>query len=294
MNLPTDLLRAFVTVAQEGSVTAAGEILGRSQPAISLQIKRLEDLLELSLFQRGNRRLTLTEKGKTLYEYADHMLSINDEALNRLTRPSLDGNVHLGLPNEFAVSFLPVILRRYALTHPEVTVQVSCDLSVNLQSRLAEGEFDMVLALEGDRPLSSSVCSWREEVVWAGVAGSQAHRTHPLPLIVAPEGCVYRQRMLQTLDSQDREWRIAYSSPNFSGIKAGVVAGLGITAIARSTLADGFKILGAKEHLPALPNVRMCLLQADDALSPAAQRLVEHISTHVKPATQVTAAAAHS
>lgn len=289
MNLPTDLLRAFVTVAERGSITAAGALLGRSQPAVSLQIKRLEELLDVTLFQRGQRKLKLTEKGQLLFDTAEQILSLNDEVVTRLTRPSISGHVHLGLPNEFAASFLPTILRRYAQSHEGVAVQVTCDLSVNLQSRWANGEFDLVLTLADDTVQSQrGVCRWYEPVVWVGTDIASGDRDAPLPLILAPEGCVYRARILAALTAQQRPWRVAYTSPNFSGIRAGVAAGLGITAVAESTVADGLKVLGSGMRLPSLPPVEMSLLCHRESLSEAAKRLVEHITSEVRPKIEAT------
>jgi DNA-binding transcriptional LysR family regulator len=283
MNLPTDLLRSFVTVAELGGVTSAGDVLGRSQPAVSLQIKRLEDMLSLPLFDRANRRLKLTAAGQKLFDYARQMLALNDEAVANLTRPRISGNVHLGIPNEFAASFLPAILQRYARSHPKVTVQVTCDLSVNLLQRLQQGEFDLALALHDHMAPETSARAWMEDVVWVGAPGATAYRESPLPLIVAPQGCVYRARVIRALDSLGQAWRIAYTSPNFSGIRAGVSAGLGITAVARSTVTEGLKILSLPDRLPRLPDVEMGLHYDRESISAAAYRLVEFITAHVGP-----------
>ncbi len=289
MNLPTDLLRSFVTVAELGGITPACELLGRSQPAVSLQIKRLEELVSMNLFKRDKRKLELTEAGQRLFDYARQMLSLNDEAVARLIRPKVSGNVHLGIPNEFAASFLPSILRHFAQAHPEVTIQVTCDLSVNLLSRLGDGEFDLVLALHDRLATDSSGCAWMEDVVWVGAQGGSFGRDGPVPLIVAPEGCVYRARVIRSLDAMGQSWRIVYTSPNFSGIRAGVAAGLGITAVARSTVADGLKILGAQHRLPRLPDVEMGLHYDPARISSAVYRLVEHIAAHAGPtASQAT------
>lgn len=283
INLPTDLLRTFVTVAECGSVTVAGDLLGRSQPALSLQIKRLEEMLDVQLFHRGGRKLALSERGHVLFAYAEQILSSNDEAVNRLTHPSLKGHVHLGIPNEFAASFLPAVLRRYAQAHADVTVQVTCDLSVNLLTRLKAGEFDLILALQDQPTDLPTPCQWQERAVWVGTTGGQIHKQRPLPLILAPQGCVYRSRILTVLDEREIDWRVAYTSPNFSGIRAGVAAGLGITAMAQSTVTDGLKLLGALEQLPSLPDVQMQLLHSNKRCSPAAQRLIEHIAQQVHP-----------
>lgn len=281
MNLPTDLLRTFVTVAELGGFTRAGDVLGRSQPAISLQVKRLEEMVNMSLFLREKNSLTLTDGGQHLFEYARKILSLNDEAVASLIKPKIKGNVHLGIPNEFAASFLPDILRRFAQSHPEVEVQVTCDLSVNLLKEQKQKPFDLVLALHLELEPECSACTWTEEVVWVGAPGSTVQAKNPLPLIVAPDGCVYRSRVISTLDERERPWRIAYSSPNFSGIYAGVLAGLGITAVARSTVPEGLRILGTAERLPRLPEVKMGLHYDRNTISPAAQRLAEYICTHI-------------
>lgn len=281
MNLPSDLLRTFVTVAELGGVTSAGEVLGRSQPAVSLQIKRLEELVNMPLFLRQNRRLELTESGRRLFDYARQILALNDEAVASLIQPKVSGRVHLGIPDEFAASFLPDILRRFAQSHPEVEVQVTCDLSVNLLNRMQSQEFDMVLALHKQVAPETAACAWTEELVWMGATACTAQHKTPLPLIVATEGCVYRSRIIRTLDSQAKPWRIAYTSPNFSGILAGVLAGIGITAVARSTVAEGMRILGSAERLPRLASVEMGLHYERGHISAAAYRLAEFISIHV-------------
>lgn len=284
MNLPTDLLRSFVTVVELGGVSNACETLGRSQPAVSLQIKRLEDLISMPLFLRVNRRLELTEAGQQLFDYARRMLSLNDEAVARLIRPKVSGSVHLGIPNEFAASFLPSILRHYARSHPEITIQVTCDLSINLLKRHKNGEFDLVLALHDQQQAQeNSSEAWLEEIVWVGAPGSSADLETPMPLIVAPKGCVYRARIIRTLNAIEQPWRIAYTSPNFSGIRAGVAAGLGITAMSRSSVTDGLKILVSKERLPVLPDVEMGLHYDRAKISAAVYHLVEYISAHIGP-----------
>lgn len=286
INIPTNLLRSFVAVAEWGSVTHAGDKIGRSQPAISLQIKKLEELLEVTLFDRRERKLILTDRGKILLKYAEQMLASNDEAVNRLLHPSLNGNVHLGVPNEFASSyFLPTVLRKYARTHTDVTVQVSCDLSVNLNTRLQAGEFDLILTLQDEPGQLPTPCKWNEKAVWVSTTGSQIHKLRPLPIIVAPEGCVYRDRMIATLNSAGIPWRLAYTSANFGGILAGVTADLGITAVAKSAISGVLKPLGTLEQLPALPDLQMQLMHTRNRCSPAIKRLIEDITEQINPST---------
>jgi len=281
MNLPTDLLRTFVAVVELGGFTRAGDQVGRSQPAVSLQVQRLEALVNKPLFLRDGRNLTLPDAGQQLFEAATKMLALNDAVVTDLVQPKVKGCVHMGIPNEFAASFLPGILRRFAQSHPKVEVQVTCDLSVNLLSRLQKHDFDLALALTPDSGAKSAICSWQDEVVWVAGPGPVIQGKDVLPLIVAPEGCVYRSRIIRALNGAGKAWRIAYTSPNYSGIHAGVRAGLGVTAVAKSTVPDDFETLGAAQRLPRLPDVEVGLHYDPTRLSPASQRLSEYISAHI-------------
>ena len=280
MNLPTDLLRTFVTVNDAGGFTRAGEILGRSQPAISLQIKRLEDLIQASLFQRSaGQRLQPTEKGEILLDFARQILHLNDEALACLIKPKVTGDIRLGIPNEFAISFLPEILGKFSASHPNVTLEVNCDLSTNLVDRLQEGAFDLIIAIHDYPAPQSFIKVWTEDLVWVSSPKHNSQTKTPLPLIVAPTGCVYRNRIIHTLNKVGTPWRIVYTSPNVSGIQAAVMAGLGVTAMAKSTVPPGLKMLSLSDKLPGLADAQVGLHYPKGRPSQAVLRLVEYITT---------------
>ena len=280
-NLPTDLLRTFVTVADMGGFTSAGEALGRSQPAVSLQLKRLEDLVGTILLRREGRELDLSEAGQLLYDYAQRILALNDEVCSRLSQPEIEGVVRLGLPNEYAHSFLPVVLGTFTQSHPNVTLEVGCDLSVNLLAAHRRGEFDLVFALHKDAAPSKLTAVWQEEIVWVGASPHQVYKARPLPLIVEPKGSVYRERLAQVLDADGIESRVAYTTPSFGAIKAGVMAGLGVTALPRSTVPEGLRILGTAEGLPVLGQVELALHYHKTKASEALLRLVDHVTTGI-------------
>lgn len=283
-NLPTDLLRTFVTVVDEGGFSSAGGLLGRSQPAISLQIKRLQDLLGVPLLNKAGRGFALTDEGQLVLSYARSMLNLNDEVITRLTRSSVTGAVRLGVPNEFADSFLPEILGKFAQRYPEVAIEVGCELSTHLLAKLQKGEYDLVFGLHTSPPQRSgrtgtaSAEGWTESLVWVGSPQQPLHNRTPLPLIVAPKGCVYRQRILETLEKLGRPWRIAYTSPSFGGIKAGVLAGLGVTVLAKSTVPEGIAVLGAAEGMPELQGIRVHLHYDRVKTSEAVQALVNYMA----------------
>jgi len=281
LNLPTDLLRTFVTIADLGSFTRAGDKLGRSQPAISLQIKRLEDLLKTRLYERSSRDLILSHSGRQLADYARKMLALNDEAVVKLLQQGVEGSVHLGIPNEFASSRLfPEVLSRFSQAYPQVQLQVTCDLSVNLLNHLKRDAFDLVLALHDGTETDFYKESWFEEIVWVCGPDSNASQRDPLPLIVAPEGCLYRQRMIEVLDALKRDWHIVYTSQNYGGIRAGVMAGLGVTALARNTVSEGMVVMGSAERMRRLQQIELGMHYNVQKASTAARKLAEFIGMH--------------
>lgn len=281
MNLPTELLRTFVTIADLGSFTRAGDKLGRSQPAISLQIKRLESLLQVRLYDRTSRDMVLSSGGKQLVGYARKILALNDEAVVKLLQPGVQGSVHLGIPNEFAASRLfPSVLRRFAQAYPDVEIKVTCDLSVNLLNRMKHDEFDLVLALHDGTETGYYNENWQEEIVWVCGPDSNVNTRDPLPLIVAPEGCFYRKRMIETLDASQRKWHVVYTSQNYGGIRAGVMAGLGVTALARNTVDEDMIIMGSAERMRRLPQVELGMHYDSVKASTASRKLAEFIGLH--------------
>ncbi|WP_440996417.1 LysR substrate-binding domain-containing protein [Arhodomonas sp. SL1] len=278
--LPTELLRTFVLVAESEGFTRAGERLGRSQPAVSLQIKRLEALVGQTLLVRDGRQLRPTPAGETLLAYAQRILALNREALGRLHEPELAGTVRLGVPNEFASSFLPGILGKFAQAHPNVNLEVTCDLSTRLLARRERDELDLVFALHADGAVAADGGGWTEELVWVASPRHDAHEQVPVPLVVAPEGCVYRGRILARLEEAGVSWRVAYTCASFGGIRAGVLAGLGVTVLARSIVPPGLQAIPSAGHLPALAPVRVRLHYDVDHATDAIRALVAHMSAH--------------
>ncbi|MCB1662171.1 MAG: LysR family transcriptional regulator, partial [Pseudomonadales bacterium] len=189
-NLPMDVLRSFVTVAELRGFTQAGELLGRSQPAISLQIKRLEDMLGSPLLKRSGQQLDLTQPGRQLFDYAKKILSLNDEVLAQFIKPEVSGRIHFGIPSEFATALLPKIVGRFVQSYPSVTLEVTCDLSKNLLNAQSDRIFDLVLALHDDPNAKRNDRVKVEELVWVTSTDHQAHLQPTVPLIAAPQGCI--------------------------------------------------------------------------------------------------------
>ena len=283
--LDIDLLRTLVTIADTGGFTRAGERLGRTQSAISLQIKRLEDSIGRPIFDRNGRRIVLTGDGELLLGYARRILRLNDEALSRIVEPELTGTVRLGTPEDFATLHLPRVLARFAESHPHVSLDVRCDLTLHLLDGFARGEFDLVLVKREPQGADGGSRVWREPLVWASSRRHAVEHQDPVNLVVAPNPCVYRKRAIQSLDAGGRRWRVAYTSPSLAGSQAAVLAGLGVTILPREALPHGMKVLGPAEGFPALPDTEIALYRAPTGLGLAAERLADHIVASLEAAS---------
>lgn len=280
-NLPIDMLRSLVMVVEEGGFTAAAEKLGRTQPAISQQIKKLELLLGRPLLDRENAKLELTLAGESLLGYARRMLVINDEAIGYFANPPVSGRIRFGIPSEFAVTLLPKIVSRFAKAYPDVTLEVSCDLSRNLLSTEQRHHYDLILALHDKvtTPQRRAIKNYikTDELVWVSSVGSRAHLQDTLPLVVAPSGCIYRQRALETLGQAKRSCRIVYTIPDLTGIQAAITEGLGITVLARSTVPASLTIIENSTQLPELGSVGISLKLFDQNKNSAVRVLADFI-----------------
>lgn len=272
-NLPTDLLRTLVTVADHKSFTKAGEILGRTQPAISLQIRRLEEMIGCELVSTRSRTNLLTPQGDEFVRFARQMLCLNDEIVARVHHRRAEGLLRVGLPVDYAVAFFQDILTRFLREHPEVELEIVCDPSRLLLSRLDHGDLDLVIAMY-DAPAPSNLAfAWAERPIWVASADFEADPTAPVRLLAHNEGCEYRARMIRALDEIGRAWRIVYSSPGISGLQNAVLSGLGITALTQRTLLPGMAVLGESAGLPALDDVHVGLHYKQSVLSTAGNRL---------------------
>jgi DNA-binding transcriptional LysR family regulator len=277
-NLPTDVLRTFLAVIDLGSFTKAGQLLGRTQPAISLQIRKLEDLIGLPLLDTSGRVIALTKNGEALARHARQLLVLNDEIIARLQKRGSEGSLRVGLPTDYAVLFFQKAISHYSQQHPEVQLSIHCDVSENLLSMLSADEIDLAIAMYDERPASGLIYTWMERPIWAVGSDSDVDRRTPLPIAAHPEGCHYRSRMIHCLDQIGRPWRITYSSPGISGLQQAVQSGLGVTALTQRTLLRGMRVLTEKDGFPPLADIRVGLHFKNTGASTAALMLVNHIT----------------
>lgn len=275
-NLPMDGLRAFVTVAEVKGFTHAGQLLGRTQPAVSLQIKRLEELIGAQVFVRGSHRLDLTPTGERMLGYARQILALNDEALAELSTPTISGRVRFGIPSEFATILLPKVLGRFSHSYPAVTLEIHCDLSMNLVAE-QPNPYDLILALKESPEDTGPSFIGSDELVWVTSPNHDTHRQATLPMIVAPTPCLYRARAVKVLKDVGRSWRISYTNTDISGIQTAIEEGLGVTVLAQKTVPDSLRMLPFSHRFPRLGRVGIHLLHQEKGASESVLRLVDYV-----------------
>lgn len=276
-NLPTDLLRTFISVVELGGHSKAGAVLGRSQPAISLQIRRLEELVRAQLLTQEGRVIQPTAAGQALLGYAREMVRINDEAISYFLRADMSGVLRIGLPTDYAVTFLQNTLTAFIGRHPEVELEIHCDLSRELHRHLRAEALDIIVATMPTPRMPYLSRSWVEQPIWAAAQGFVLPPDRPVPLGAHLEGCDYRARMLGALESIERRWRMVYSGPGISGLQNAVLNGLCVTALTQATLLPGMRQLTAEEGFPVLEPLRIGLFYKHPRLSPAGLQLVSDL-----------------
>lgn len=274
-NLDLDLVRTFLVVCEQRSFTRAGGRLGRSQSAISLQVRRLEAQLGQSLLSRDPRHVVLTEHGEAFLPQARRLLRLNDDILAGLAADDVEGEVRLGAPEDFATLHLPAVLGAFARSHPKVALTVTCDLTLNLLDGLREGTLDMALVKREPLGPDLGVRVWREPLVWVCLDADQAQAEGPIRLVAAPSPCVYRKRAVAALEAAGRSWRATYTSPSLAGQLAALRGGLGLSVLPREMAPDDLTIL--TEGLPRLEDAEIALIKARGAAPPAAERLADYI-----------------
>ena len=278
-NLPTDLLRAFVSVSQLRSFTKAGELIGRSQPAVTLKIKRLEELVDQKLFLRGGKSLELSDSGIALYNYAKQILTLNDLAISQISKSTVHGKIRLGIPSEFATVLLPKIISRFAKAYPNVALEVNCELSKYLLTRAGRESHDLILVLaDQDTDLDGDLVK-TDELVWVSSKKFNRTKKDAVPLIVASEGCIYRHTAMTGLSNASLSWKIVYTNPDLTGIQYAIQEGLGVTVLSRSIVPENLHILSASAGLPSLDRVSINIICNEQRSNDEAIELLKEFLT---------------
>lgn len=275
-DIDISLLRAFLAVVETGSVTSAARLLNRTQAAVSLQIRRLEDMLGTELFEREHKRLVLGPAGERLLASAQRLVSLNDQIWGAMTTPSFEGKVHLGVPVDIVSVYIPPVLRRFNQAWPRVEVSLSCRNSNELLQDLEAGSIDLTLTTDTLSDPGGETLRL-DRLVWVGAPGGKAHRQNPIPLSIGGLTCRFRPAALSALRKAGRDWRMVMEVRNQEAVNATVIADVAVTAQLRDSMADGLVVLGPESGLPELPQFAIKLHVQPGGGSAIAQELARHI-----------------
>jgi DNA-binding transcriptional LysR family regulator len=270
-------LRAFVAVADTGSVTRAAEVVGRTQSAVSMQMGKLEDTLGKQLFRKEGRGLALTDHGVYLLGRARALLTLNDEIVAGFRRPRMSGLVRLGVPDDYAPRFLPPILARFAAAFPAVDIIVVCEPSSQLRRKLDKGLLDIGLCTVGEEPQGAQVV-WQGRLVWVGPTDARPQDRTPVPLAVSHNGCAWRAAAETALKRIGRPCRAVYMADSLTGQLAAVQAGIAVGIVSDVVVPPGIRELGAADGMPDLPGFAIALAVGPRANQPVADGLARHIA----------------
>lgn len=275
VELQIDLLKTFLAIIDTGGFTSAAQRVHRTQSAISMQVRRLEEAIGQPLFERSGRTCKLTMAGEAMVPYARRLVKLHEETLSAMTRPSVVGAVRIGIIDDYALRFLPDILSRFAVAYPQVQVTVRCEPSSLLVPALEKGELDLAL-VNGDPDEKGHVVR-RDQAVWVTSANHLTHEEIPLPLAVFHPECIFRKWALEALDGINRRYRIAYQSPSVAGVVATVSAGLAVAIMLATIVPQEFRILGQEDGFPDLPAASIVLKRAPNKASAAMECMAQHI-----------------
>ncbi|OIQ77406.1 HTH-type transcriptional regulator YofA [mine drainage metagenome] len=283
MRRPTfdlEVLRSFVLGVELGSFAKAADRLGRSTSAVSAQLKKLEDQMDVPVLRKSGRGMVLTPAGETLFGYAKRLLELNDEASTAVRGAALQGHVRLGLQEDFGEHLLTEVLGSFARAHPRVHIEARVARNAELIDHVMGGRLDLALAwgAGGDMPHAQFVAQlpmrWIGRPDW-----THALRREPLPLVAFEPPCLMRSAATGTLDRAGIPWRITFTSPSLSGIWAAVSAGLGVTVRTSAGLPAQLSLL---EGLPDLPQLDLSLHWAQSNPSPPVKQLGDILLAHLK------------
>lgn len=274
MVLDSDQLRTFVAVAETKSFTRAAQEVHRTQAAVSMQIKKLEERIGRPLFDRSGRETALTSDGRTLLTYARKIIALNDQAIDAFAQESFEGEIRLGLPDDYAERLLPMVLAAFHRTHPNVDIFVDCHSSTAIGCKIENGQLDMGLVTHSD---TGGTIVRREQLVWIGSDALMAQDPDPVPLALSPEPCAWRRMAIDALWSQGRQAQISFCSHSAAALNSAVAAGLAYGVLPESAIRADVRVMTQADGFPQLPMCDIAILRARHATQPVHDALADHI-----------------
>ncbi|MDZ4089190.1 MAG: LysR family transcriptional regulator [Tabrizicola sp.] len=274
-NLDLASLRSFVTVADVGGVTRAAGYLNLTQSAVSMQIKRLEEALGMTLFLRAARKLALSPEGEQLLSYGKRMLALNDEALSQLAATCCQGEIRLGVPHDVVYPAIPGILRRMAQAYPRVRINLVSSFTILMKQDYARGGFDVMLTTEDTPDPGAEVLSTRQ-LVWVGAPDGNAWQRRPLRLGFK-DTCIFRPRAQAALDAAGIPWEMATGGESEQAVEATVAADLAVSVRMASSIPEGMSVIGGENQLPPVGDMKLALYRGNRRSDEALDLLVSEL-----------------
>ncbi|MDH6230297.1 DNA-binding transcriptional LysR family regulator [Mesorhizobium soli] len=279
MSAPLDLdqLQTFIMIADTGSFTRAAEEVHRTQSAVSMQMRRLEERIGKPLFEKDGRNNKLTEEGERLLSYARRLIHLNRETLAAFDDRRLEGTIRIGTPDDYADRFLPEIMARFARSNPRVELTVICEPTYNLVEHIKRGHLDLALVTHNDLRGQSEVVR-REPLLWVSSANHATHEQEILPMAFGRPTCIWRRSATDVLDRMQRDYRVLFSSWSATVITAAVLSGLAISVLPECALRPGMRVLGETDGFGALPDCKIGIMRGHTASADIVEALARHIA----------------
>lgn len=274
--LDVDQLKTFIAIVDTGSFTRAADVVHKTQSAVSMQMKRLEERVGRTIFARDGRGAKLTEDGDRLLDYARRIVQISREAVSAFSNDALTGRVRLGLPDDYAERYLPEILARFSRSNPLVEVTVVCEPSNLLTDLVARDDIDLAIVTHASRQPVGEIIR-QEPLLWVTSQRSLVHEETPIPMALSHPSCIWRESAVAKLEEIGRAYRVLYSSRNFAAVGAAVLAGLAVTVLPESAIRSGMRVLGAAEGFPPLPSCKIALVRNPGSVTDTVEALAAHI-----------------
>jgi DNA-binding transcriptional LysR family regulator len=260
--IPVDLLQTFVAVAEAGSFTGAGRMLGLQQSTVSQHIRRLEEQTGRKYVDRNTHSVVLTPEGEILLDHARSIIGRYDQLHQHLSAEPLRGRLRFGASEDFVLSALPNVLAAFARRHPDLDIELRAGLSEDLRADFDAGRLDLAFVKRRDGDTRGKI-AWKEPIEWMAHPEFRVDPDKPLPLILYPPPSITRIGVLETLEKSRRRWRVVFTSANVSGLSAAARAGIGLLPHSVRLMPPGLTVVPAHEGLPELPDIQFAVLAPD-------------------------------
>ncbi|PSJ57534.1 LysR substrate-binding domain-containing protein [Kumtagia ephedrae] len=279
MSAPLDLdqLQTFIMIADTGSFTRAADEVHRTQSAVSMQMRRLEERIGKPLFEKEGRLNRLTEEGEKLLGYARRLIHLNRETLSAFDDARLEGTIRIGTPDDYADRFLPEIMARFTRSNPKVEITVICEPTPGLAEHIKRGNLDLALVTHSEERGQSEVVR-REPLLWVSSANHATQEQEVLPMAFGRPTCVWRRAACDVLDRMGREYKVQFTSFSATVVAAAVLSGLAVSVLPECALRPGMRVLGEADGFGALPDCKIGIMRGHTMRPDLVDALVRHIS----------------